>query len=189
LNFGGDSDIKSFFSLDTDRRVIRLDSLSKVLSSGLRTGWVTGPKELIEVLQYDQQVSELCASGVSQMIVYKILSDWKEEKFREHVTNVQNFYRSQRDIFLKYADRHLTGLATWNIPTAGMFTWMTLKGITDTEDLILKKAVEQKVLFVPGTYFMSDKRKTNTVRASYSFINEEKCDEALKRLSNLIKSN
>ena len=46
----------SFFSLDTEGRVIRFDSFSKILSSGIRLGFVTGPKPLIERLVLHMQV-------------------------------------------------------------------------------------------------------------------------------------
>jgi len=48
--------IPSFLSLDVDGRVVRFDSLSKVMSSGLRLGYVTGPRELLEPIGYHMQV-------------------------------------------------------------------------------------------------------------------------------------
>ena len=49
------------------------------------------------------------------------------------------------------ADRHLTGLAEWTTPTAGMFAWIKLNGVEDSEQLIMQKAIDEKVLMVPGT--------------------------------------
>ena len=46
----------SFFSLDKEGRVIRFDSFSKILSSGIRLGFVTGPKPLIERIVLHMQV-------------------------------------------------------------------------------------------------------------------------------------
>ena len=46
----------SLFSLDTEGRVIRFDSFSKILSSGVRLGFVTGPKELIQRIVLHMQV-------------------------------------------------------------------------------------------------------------------------------------
>ena len=57
----------SFLSIDTDGRVVRFDSLSKVLSSGIRLGYVTGPRALIEPISYHMQVSVLHASSLSQV--------------------------------------------------------------------------------------------------------------------------
>lgn len=57
----------SFLSLDVDGRVLRFDSLSKILSSGLRIGWVTGPKQLINNLELHVQSSYLHSSTLSQV--------------------------------------------------------------------------------------------------------------------------
>lgn len=59
----------SFLSIDTEGRVIRLDSFSKVLSSGMRVGWVTGPKPLVERLEYHIQSSSIHSSIISQVSV------------------------------------------------------------------------------------------------------------------------
>ncbi len=64
------------------------------------------------------------------------------------------FYKRQRDAFLESAARHLTGLAEWNVPEAGMFVWIKLLNITDSFELISTHAVKKKVLLVPGTAFM-----------------------------------
>lgn len=61
----------SFLSLDTEGRVIRFDSMSKVLSSGLRLGWLTGPKQLVHYIELHIQSSILHSSTLSQ-VIFKI---------------------------------------------------------------------------------------------------------------------
>lgn len=61
----------SFLSMDTEGRVLRFDSFSKVLSSGLRLGYVTGPKPLVERIVLHKQVSILHASSMSQVIEHR----------------------------------------------------------------------------------------------------------------------
>jgi len=119
LRFEGE-ELKSFFSMDTDGRVLRLDSLSKVVSSGFRIGWVTGPKFLVERIQIDQQSNELHSSGISQVAAYTLLSKWGREGWLTHVAKIKEFYRNRRDMCIKYAKQHLTGIATWNTPSAGI---------------------------------------------------------------------
>lgn len=58
---------QTFLSMDVDGRVLRFDSMSKIISGGLRMGWVTGPKYLVERVQLDQQSSGLHPSGISQV--------------------------------------------------------------------------------------------------------------------------
>ena len=90
-------------------------------------------------------------------------------------------------MFLKAADRHLKGLAEWSIPSAGMFVWMKLLGIEDSSDLIRNKAVEKKLLLVPGVEFFPNPRVTSYVRASFSTASENDINLALERLAALLK--
>lgn len=57
----------SFLSLDTEGRVLRFDSFSKVLSSGLRLGYLTGPKQLVQNIELHIQSSYLHSSALSQV--------------------------------------------------------------------------------------------------------------------------
>lgn len=57
----------SFLSLDTEGRVIRFDSFSKVITSGLRVGWLTGPKQLVQTIELHIQSSYLHSSSLSQV--------------------------------------------------------------------------------------------------------------------------
>ncbi len=68
-----------------------------------------------------------------------------------------------------------------------MFVWLNLLGIEDSAELIREKAVEKKVLLVPGFEFFPNERKTNYVRAAYSTASESEIDQALERLASLLK--
>ncbi|EGC33234.1 hypothetical protein DICPUDRAFT_37021 [Dictyostelium purpureum] len=185
--YGADTKLgRSFLSMDTDGRVLRFDSLSKILSSGLRLGFVTGNRALLEKINFHQQSSTLHASGVSQMIVQALLTQWGFEQWDKHLEMVQSFYREKRNQFVKLLEKHLSGLVEYNIPSAGMFVWIRLLGIQDSKSLIFEKAVEKKVILVPGVAFKPDNSISPFVRASFSTANEEQMDEALKRLSALL---
>jgi len=179
--------LPSFLSIDDEGRVIRFDTFSKILSSGLRLGWVTGPKFLIERLQLHVQSSLLHASGVSQALVLELLEHWNEAGWKDHIFRVSSEYKKRRDIFISLAEKHLAELAEWIVPSAGMFLWLKLKTITNTDDLIRKKAVEKKVLFLPGSDFFPDKKPTPYLRASFSTATPEEMDLALSRLAEIIK--
>ena len=175
--------------MDTDGRVLRFDSLSKILSAGIRIGWVTGPKPLVERIVLHSQVTSLHTSGVSQVMVYALLEKWGIQGFLDHVDRVSEFYKSKKDAFIQSAEKHLTGLAEWNEPNAGMFVWLKLLGTDDSAQLIQEKAMEKKVLMVPGFEFFPIERKTPYVRAAYSTASPEDIDVALARLAELLKEN
>jgi tryptophan aminotransferase len=142
------------------------------------------------------------------MITYKLLHSWGYEGFKIHTESVSAFYREKRDIFERAMRTHLTGLAEWTTPEAGMFVWCVLAGATcayvisfmdlmhrfklllsddpleegDSYSTILTTGVERGVLALPGTVFLPNGRKTAYVRASFSLIPEKDVDEAIKRL-------
>ena len=76
LQFTNGIRVPSFYSLDVDGRVLRFDSFSKILSSGLRLGFVTGPKPLIERIMLHMQVSSMHTTSLSQFIAYDLLNKW-----------------------------------------------------------------------------------------------------------------
>eukprot|EP01063_Lacrimia_lanifica_P003711 TRINITY_DN12006_c0_g1_i1.p1 TRINITY_DN12006_c0_g1~~TRINITY_DN12006_c0_g1_i1.p1 ORF type:complete len:417 (+),score=114.95 TRINITY_DN12006_c0_g1_i1:64-1314(+) len=179
----------SYLSMDVDGRVVRFDSLSKVLSSGMRLGMMTAHPEFIHAVEMDIQGTILHTSNTSQVLCSTLLDHWGPDGWDAHVESVKAFYKQRRDVFLALCDKHLTGLAEWNVPEAGMFVWFTIPGVSDTLDLIMKKAKEEKVLLVPGQSFFTDGKPVNSVRAAFSVASDEEMDEALRRLASLIRAN
>uniref|UniRef100_A0A8C6USQ4 Kynurenine/alpha-aminoadipate aminotransferase, mitochondrial n=1 Tax=Neogobius melanostomus TaxID=47308 RepID=A0A8C6USQ4_9GOBI len=178
----------TFLSMDVDGRVIRTDSFSKILSSGLRLGFVTGPKPLVDRVVLHIQASTMHTSTFTQMIVSQLLHSWGEQGFLQHIEGVIEFYRKQRDAMISSADKWLKDVAEWHAPSAGMFLWIKLKGISDTQQLIREKALEKEVLLVPGGVFMINSSEPCAyVRAAFSLSSPEQIDEAFRRLSLLIK--
>ncbi|KAJ6650198.1 hypothetical protein lerEdw1_013527 [Lerista edwardsae] len=178
----------TFLSMDVDGRVIRTDSFSKVLSSGLRIGFLTGPKPLIDRVILHIQVSTMHTSTFTQLVVAQLLQQWGQKGFLDHVDGVVEFYRKQRDVMLNAADEWLKGLADWYIPAAGMFLWIKIKGVSDTQELIMKKALEKEVLLVPGSAFnINSSSPSSYVRASFSLSSPSQIDQGFQRLAELIK--
>ncbi|KAJ3097175.1 hypothetical protein HDU97_005094 [Phlyctochytrium planicorne] len=186
LQFGS-ARVPSYFSMDVDGRVLRFDSFSKILSAGVRLGWVTGPKPLVDRIVLHAQATLLHTSGVSQMLVYHILNRWGQEGFLAHSDRVATFYSDKSKVFLEAAEKHLKGLAVWTEPTAGMFVWLKLLGVDDSSTLIKEKAAEKKVLLVPGFEFFPNPRVTPYVRASFSTATGHEIDIALSRLAEVIR--
>merc|ERR1712232_522836 len=131
----GTSRVPSLFSMDVDGRVLRFDSFSKLMSSGIRVGFCTGPPALVERLELHSQASILHSGGVSQALVAGIFNQWEAgpanggssfPAFVRHCDDIAAFYKSKRDAFLSSADTHLKGLCEWVVPTAGMFVWLKL---------------------------------------------------------------
>jgi len=185
----------SLFELDwasanPKKRVIRSDSFSKVLSAGIRIGWLTGPKEIIQKVELTMQASILHTPALIQVICSRLLTEWGDKGFDDHIISVREFYESQRNKMIKAAENHLDGIAEWYSPRAGLFLWIKLNGIEDTSALIEEKARNANVLLCPGSYFaVVDGLPSSYCRAAFSLASEEDMNEAFKRLAKLIREN
>jgi aromatic amino acid aminotransferase I len=115
--------IPSYLSLDVDGRVLRLDSLSKVLAPGSRMGWVTASEQVIEKFVRLNESSSQHPSGFSQVIVFKLLNHhWGHSGFFGWLEKVQAEYTSRRDTFVQACLEHLPAdITSWIPSEAGMF--------------------------------------------------------------------
>ncbi|KZT23122.1 PLP-dependent transferase [Neolentinus lepideus HHB14362 ss-1] len=193
LYFGEAPRPASYFTLELEEpevgRVLRFDSLSKVLSAGIRIGFASGPEPLLRAMDMHTAMANLQVAGLTQVMVSTLLNSWGYDTFKIHSQNVSAFYRKKRDIFERCMRQYLTGLAEWSRPEAGMFYWFKLLLGTEEEDsevVIRTKAIERGVLALPGTVFMPNARKTGYVRASFSLLDEEEIEEAIQRLRDVI---
>ncbi|TFK69934.1 PLP-dependent transferase [Pluteus cervinus] len=198
LYYGDGPRYPSYFALELEEpevgRVLRFDSLSKILSAGLRIGFASGPEPLIQAIDRHTTSLNLQTSTFTQMVAYKLLDAWGYDGFKIHTEKVSAFHRGKRDIFERVMNKHLSGLAQWSSPEAGMFFWFKLilsEGDKvaedgDSEAIIRTKAFDRGVLALPGTVFMPDGRKTAYVRAAFSLSTEPEVEEALRRLRQVI---
>eukprot|EP01062_Namystynia_karyoxenos_P067010 TRINITY_DN60917_c0_g1_i1.p1 TRINITY_DN60917_c0_g1~~TRINITY_DN60917_c0_g1_i1.p1 ORF type:complete len:432 (+),score=129.91 TRINITY_DN60917_c0_g1_i1:102-1397(+) len=178
----------SFLALDTDGRVLRLDSFSKVLSSGMRLGFATGHPDFIRQLELDVQSTRIAGCGVSQALAACLLERLGDAGWAEHVAGIKDFYQRRRDLFAAACERHLKGLADWEVPTAGMFFWIGLRDVECSRELIEHHAKAANVLLVPGGVFVPGEGRSNAVRASFSIVAEKDIDVAVSRLAGLLRS-
>ncbi|KAF9553975.1 PLP-dependent transferase [Agrocybe pediades] len=197
LYYGKEPRYPSYFALELEEpevgHVLRFDSLSKILSAGIRIGFASGPEALLNAIDQHTATSNLQTSSLTQAIAYKLLDSWGYEGFKTHTERVSEFYRQKRDVFESAMKKHLTGLAEWSSPEAGMFFWLKLllsdnqgEDEGDSEIAIKTKAFEKGVLALPGTHFLPNGRATPYVRASFSTTGEEDVDRAVRRLREAI---
>ncbi|XP_040573964.1 kynurenine/alpha-aminoadipate aminotransferase, mitochondrial isoform X1 [Lepeophtheirus salmonis] len=179
---------KSFLSMDVDGRVLRFDSFSKMMSSGLRLGFMTGPKVLLERIALHMQVSVLHASSLSQVIVCELLKAWGTKGFHEHVRRVESFYEEQCKMMTSAATKYLNEVCEWTVPKSGMFLWISVPSVQDLNEDFFKEAFSRNVMLLPGRAFVNDPTlPCNSFRASFSIVSPEQVEEAFMILRQLVQ--
>jgi aromatic amino acid aminotransferase I len=115
--------VPSLLSMDVDGRVMRLDSFSKVIAPGSRVGWVTASEQIIECIIRHNEVSTQNPSGISQLIIWKLLDEsWGHSGYMDWLIHLRKEYTKRRNVILKACEDYLpAGIASYNPPAAGMF--------------------------------------------------------------------
>jgi DNA-binding transcriptional MocR family regulator len=159
-------------------RTIVIQTLSKVLSPGLRIGYLRAPKALYGPLTVAKQAADLHTSTVAQMAAERWLAS---HDLGAHIRSLGAHYRPRRDALLAGLEEHLPAGSRCTHPQGGLFIWVRLPDGHDAE-AILARAIAAGIAFVPGRYFYAGEPERNTLRVSFATATPAELTEAAKRL-------
>ena len=179
LGFDGES-LSSLWSLGPDI-VVQLGTTSKTLFPGVRLGWAAGPAEVVERLVAAKQVTDQCAGALGQRLFEE--SD-RRGWIDEQLVRSRALYRRKCERMLAALERSMPESARWTTPRGGFFSWLTLPGVDAVE--LTGRAIERGVAVVPGTLFFPDGQGTDSLRLSYSLVDESKIDDGIARLGSIV---
>ena len=157
-------------------------SLSKVLSPGLRIGWMIAPAELLAKATMCKQFSDAHTSTFAQATAAQYLKSGRMPATLAHVREVYGQRAKAMGAALK---RELGDAIAFEQPGGGLFFWARLTGANGKladANVFAKKAIEQLVAFVPGAPFFAEKPDVSTLRLSFATANVEKIEEGIARL-------
>jgi 2-aminoadipate transaminase len=162
--------------------VIYMGSFSKVLTPGIRLGYVVAPLPLIRKLEQAKQATDLHTAQITQMVVHEVV---KDGFLNDHIPTIRKLYASQCQVMLDALAEFFPAGATWTRPQGGMFIWVNLPAHIDSMQL-LEEAVAHNVAFVPGAPFYANNPASNTLRLSFVTVPPEKIREGVATLGRLI---
>jgi 2-aminoadipate transaminase len=169
-------------SLDGGVYVMYLGTFSKILSPGIRLGWVVAPPPVLEKINLGKQAADLCTSTLSQLMVQAYFA---EGRWRDYVESLTEIYRGRRDTMLDALADHFPPQADWTRPSGGLFIWATLPDFIDTTDL-LARALHENVAFVPGEAAFLDGRGRSSMRLNFSGSDEDAIREGIRRIGEVV---
>ena len=183
LRFQGEN-VPSIKSMDTEGRVIYAGTFSKILSPGLRIGFAIAPKDILSRMVICKQVSDVHTTVLTQMVAAEYIKTYDLEA---HIKESCDLYQKRCYAMLSALEEYFPEGCTWTHPDGGIFLWVTLPEHIDTQ-LLLQKAVEKGVAFVPGNACAVDENaKSHALRLNYSTVPEEKIREGIRILAEVIK--
>jgi 2-aminoadipate transaminase len=162
--------------------LVHCGSLSKVLSPGLRIGWMIAPPELLAKATMCKQFSDAHTSTFAQATAAQYLLSGRMPAALERVRTT---YAERARVMSAALTRELGGAITFNAPRGGMFFWAQLTGADGkpaNANEFAKRAIDKLVAFVPGAPFFAEKPDLSTLRLSFATSNVEKIEEGIRRL-------
>lgn len=163
--------------------VIALRSFSKVISPGLRIGWVNGPKAIMAQLEKVKQCTDLHTNSFSQYVIYEYTAQGLLEP---QIERIKADYSKKRNLMLKCLEQYFPTEISWTRPEGGLFLWLELPKQMSASAL-LPKAIEMKVAYVYGSPFFANGGGDNCLRLNFSNATLENIVEGIKRLGKLFK--
>jgi 2-aminoadipate transaminase len=161
-------------------------SMSKVLSPGLRVGWLIAQPELLAKATMCKQFSDAHTSTFAQATAAQYL---KAGRMPATLANVRKVYGERARVMGESLKRELGDAIAFTQPQGGLFFWARLTGaggkIKDANEFA-KRAIEQGVAFVPGAPFYAKDPDVSTLRLSFATADVGKIEEGVGRLGKAI---
>jgi 2-aminoadipate transaminase len=180
LGFEGVEARASLWSLGPDV-VVQAGTTSKTLFPGVRLGWAAGPEAVVDRLVAAKQLTDQCAGALGQRLFEESeRRGWIDDQLERS----RALYARKCERMLAALERSMPEPARWTTPRGGFFSWLTLPGVDAVE--LAGQAVERGVAAVPGTLFFPDGRGADSLRLSFSLVDEEQIAEGVERLGSLL---
>ena len=166
-------------SMDTDGIVMYSGSFSKILAPGLRLGFLCAPKAIIQKVVVAKQVSDVHTPMLPQLLATEYMKRYDLDAL---IAKMRANYAHKCKTMLDAMDEYFPHDITYTRPGGGLFIWCDLGHGLDTLELS-KKAIEQKVVYVPGNTFMVNMdNQCSALRLNYSTMSDERIVDGIKRL-------
>ena len=183
LRFAG-KDIPTIKSLDTEGLVIYCSSFSKILSAGMRIGFIIAPNEIASKMVVAKQVEDVHTNLFFQMLCHKYITTCDLDA---HIAKINDLYRRKCNLMLECLDREMPKEITYTRPEGGLFIWCTLPEGYDSAEFA-RFAVTKKLAVVPGSAFNCDtEAPSNSFRLNYSTPTDEQIEAGIKILGEIAR--
>ncbi|MEH7075843.1 PLP-dependent aminotransferase family protein [Neobacillus drentensis] len=168
-------------SMDDNGNVLYISSLSKIIASGLRIGWVIGPSKVIQRLADAKQQVDFGHSVFPQWVANQFL---RSESFEPHIHFLRNELRQRRDLTVQSINELLDEKISYSAPNGGIHLWCQLNGPID-EQKLLEESIRKGIAFVPGSILGTEK---GWMRFTFGRAETNSIHEGIYRFSQALKN-
>lgn len=177
-------DVTPLKTLDKEGRVIYMSTFSKILSPGLRIGWVVANKHIVDFMERAKQTADLHTPTLTQFIALEAI---RRGVVDETINKAKILYRAKRDAMIEALDTYMCKEAWWPRPVGGLFVMVFLPSYDIDTKKMLMEAIDAGVAYVPGASFFANGMGWNTMRLNFSYPSPEEIREGVRIIADLVK--
>lgn len=168
--------------------LVHCGSLSKVLSPGLRVGWMIAPAALLAKATMCKQFSDAHTSTFAQATAARYL---QAGRMPATLARVRQVYAERAQAMGDALRQELGDAISFVPPQGGLFVWARLTGaggkVADG-NVLAQRAIDKGVAFVPGTPFFCAEPDHATLRLSFATADVDKIREGVARLAQAVQA-
>ena len=171
---------------DPSGNVVLLNSFSKIISPGLRLGYVVANPELLRKLTIIKQGADTHTSNLSQALVDEFL---REDLLPAHIGRIASCYQERLQAMSKGIRAYLPETILYREPEGGLFAWIDLNADVDTKELLTQAVDKAKVAYIPGEhFFVAAAAGKHSLRLNFSSSTPDEIEIGMERLGSLLHS-
>ena len=183
LRFAGE-EIPTIKSMDTEGLVIYGSTFSKILSAGMRVGFVVAPEEVASKMVVAKQSEDVHTNLFFQMLCYKFIT---ECDLPAHIQKIRDIYRYKCDLMIRGLEAGMPASVSFTRPEGGLFIWVTLPEEVDM-NAFLKATIAAKLRVVPGVTFNCDtEAPSHSFRLNYSTPSDQQIVDGIDKLCRVVR--
>ena len=168
---------------DKKGQVVYVGTFSKTFCPGLRIAWLCARENLMEKYLILKNAADLSSSAIAQRQMANYL---EHNDLDAHIKWITGLYKERRDHMMEVIDREFPKEARYVVPGGGLFIWLELPENKDSREL-LRRALAEKVAFIPGGSFYPSGVKNNELRLNFSNMAHEDIEKGMTILGRLIR--
>lgn len=181
LRYAGET-LPTIKSFDREGYVVYCGSFSKIISPGLRLGYLYGQEDIVRKCAIGKQGTDLHTSNLTQAVVDAFL---RRGLLEPHIQAILPGYRDKLNAMADELERFPAG-TKFSRPEGGLFLFAELPEPLNATELF-QQAVERGVAYVPGSFFYPEGGHPNTLRLNFSNSTMEQIHQGMSILRKLFE--
>jgi 2-aminoadipate transaminase len=177
------TELPSLFSLDRGDHVLSIGSFSKIMSPGLRLGWLVGPEKLISSF-IDSGLRHM-AGGANPLVANALSLYCNEGLLEPHIESLQNLYSKRNNVMLDALESSMPKGIRWTEPKGGFFVWITLPDEMNSLEVV-REAKKAGLWISAGDSFFAEKPTGQHLRLAFCYVEEHKIRKGIAKLATLL---